>query len=277
VNAFNESVMVTFFIWPLACVLTADKATAAVLGNGTLESLNISSIPPHTAFPFMTNEPKNHLESNWVPLLGAIYTMIGDAYGTPWIQDTMQSLLDERPSITTLEDNLASLSSLTYSLLIQEWRNRYASGDATLASTWVPQYAIVAGEHPVLKAHLQVNGIPLLVGSLSVLVLSAISVACVVGHGITDNVMRDGGVIDLVSLLHNSALPEMLTGHEDGGNQKIGDTMFTTRRNRARRTMVASVFQALPGEHILNLHPTLGMAMGPSIYPNGYSNERMST
>lgn len=223
---------------------------ATILGNGTLESLNISSIPPHTAFPFMTNDPKNHLEGNSVPLLGAVCSTIGDAvYGIPWLQDTMQSLLNERPNITTLEDNLASIGALAYSLLFQAWRSRYASGDAALASTWVPQYATVPGEHSVLKAHLQVNGIPLLVGSLSVIVLVAISAMCVVGHGTTDSVVRDGGVIDLVSLLHNSALPEILAGHGDDGNQKIGDAMFRARRNRARRTMVASVFQTLHGKH----------------------------
>jgi hypothetical protein len=46
-------------------------------------------------------------------------------------------------ALPLLEDNLASLSSLTYSLLIQNWRGRYASGDVTLASTWTPQYTTV--------------------------------------------------------------------------------------------------------------------------------------
>jgi hypothetical protein len=119
VNVFHESVIATFFIWPLACVLAADQATATVLGNGPLDSLNISNIRPHTAFPFMTNEPKNQLETNWAPLLGAIYTALVDTYNHPWLRDILQSSLEEQPSITALEDNLASMSSLTYSLLIQ--------------------------------------------------------------------------------------------------------------------------------------------------------------
>jgi hypothetical protein len=109
----------------------------------------------------------------------------------------------------------------------------------------MPQYAIAAGEYPVPKAHLQVNGIPLLVGSLSVLVLGIVSVMCVVGHRATDNIVRDGGVIDLVSLLHNSALPGILARHEkDSGNQS--DTLLVARRIKARKVTVASVFPDTP-------------------------------
>jgi hypothetical protein len=249
VNAFNENARVSFFVWTLDCVPTADHATAILLGNGALQSFNTSSIPPHTAFPFTTNEPKNQIESNWDSLLEALLGAEGDPLtdyqsGTSWLETTLRSLLVEQPNITTLEDNLASISSLAYALLIQRWRIRYAGGDTTLASTWVPQNATVAGEVPVLKAHLQINGTPLLVGSLSVLVLGAVSVMCVTGHDTTDDIMHDGGVIDLISLLHNSALPEMLVGHgEDGGNQRIGSTMFGVCRNRARRAMVALVIQ----------------------------------
>lgn len=277
-RAFNESVRVTFFIWPLACVLAADQATATVLGNGSLVSLN-SSTPSHTAFPFMTNEPKNQLESNWVPLLDMGYTS-EDVSSLPaaliW-ETTAQSVLDEQPSITALEDFLAGFTSLTYSLLVQGWRSRYLADNATSPPVWVPQYPIGTGEHPKLKAHLQVNGLPLLVGSLGVLVLGTISVLCVVGHGITDGIVRDGGVIDLVSLLNNSALPEIVAGPEEySGDQGVGGTTFMTRGARASRVMVASVFHAFHGEYILMLHSTLDMAMGPSISPAGYNNGRLS-
>ena len=188
VNAFLENVTVTFFIWPLACVLEADPATAIVLGNGTLESLN-SSTPPHTAHPFMTNYPKNQMESNWVPLLDALsasqgFDMIMET-GNTWLETTMRSLLVERPDLRTLEDNLASISSLAYAPCSSRGGGvDMLRGDPTLARTWSPQNATVAGEHPVLKMHLQVNGIPLLVGSLSVLVLCAISAICVIGHDV---------------------------------------------------------------------------------------------
>ena len=128
-------------------------------------------------------------------------------------------------------------------------------GDPTLARTWSPQNAIVAGEHTVLKMHLQVNGIPLLVGSLSVLVLCAISAICVIGHDVTGDTLRDGGVIDLVSLMHNSALPEILAGHEEDDDiQKIDETVFAMRKARAGRVMVASVLPAFCCDHILILH-----------------------
>ena len=234
----------TFFIWPLACVLNADQATAIVLGNGTLESLNISDPVPRTPFPFLSNEPKNQIESNWVSLLDALpgpsYEDGLTAAENTWFENTMQSLLTERPSISTLEDNLARISGLSYALLSQNWRTRYANGDTTLSSRWAPWNATVAGKVPVLKAYLQVNGMPLLVGSLSTLILVVTSRMCVIGHGITDNTVRDGGVIDLISLLHNSALPGLLVGHEEeGGNQRIGGATFRTHRSRARRVKVA--------------------------------------
>lgn len=254
-NAFNENVTVTFYIWPLACISVADQSAAVVLGNGRLESHNTSNIPPHTAFPFVTNEPKNQIESNWVPLLDALSASegaSGQESGPSWLETTVQSLLADQPSITTLEDNLASISSVAYSLLIQRWRIRYAANDTALASTWMPQNATVAAEVPVLKAYLQVNGIPLLVGSLSMLVLGTISVMCVLGHGTSDNIVRDGGVIDLISLLHNSMLPEILTAHdEDGGSQTVGDATFAMRKSRARRVVVASVIRIFHDVHVL--------------------------
>ena len=244
-NVFRENVTVDFFMWPLACVLSADPATAVVLGNGTLKSLK-STTPPHTAFPFMMNDPKNQIESNWVPLLDALPASEGETgqeTGTSWLETTMKPPLGVQPNIVTLEDNLATISSLAFSLLIQRWRIRYANNDTALASTWIPQTATVPGEVPVLKAHLQVSRISLLVGSLSVLVLCATSAMCIVAHGTTDDTVRDGGVIDLVSMLHNSALPEILAGHhKDDKNQEIDEVVFATRRTRARRVIVASVY-----------------------------------
>jgi len=192
----------------------------------------------------MMNKSKNQIESNWFPLLGALW-VVGENLRSSdfWLETTLRALLDTNPNITTLEDNLASVTSLIYSLFIQRFRDLYAAGDATSSSTWTPQYATGAGEHPVLKAYLQVSGIPLLVGSLSVLVLCAVSIICVAGHGVKDDIVRDGGVIDLVSLLYNSALPEMLAGPEkDSGSQNTGDNTFMTRSSRARRLTVASVF-----------------------------------
>ena len=93
--------------------------TAIVLGNRKLGSLiaNSTSTPQRTAFPFMTNEPKNQFESNWVPLCGAIHVAAG-TFPTSvltQLETTLRTLLEEQPSITTLEDSLASHGSLAYS------------------------------------------------------------------------------------------------------------------------------------------------------------------
>ena len=60
---------------------------------------------------------------------------------------------------------------------------------------------------------------------------------CIVARGTKDDTVRDGGIDDLVSMLYNSALPELLAGH-----QEIDEAVFATRRTRARRVMVASVY-----------------------------------
>jgi hypothetical protein len=255
VKAFNESVVKDFLIWPFVWVLATGQATATVLGNGTLKSLDRSDTPPHTAFPFM-NEPKNQLESNWFRLVSAILAAEGglSAAYYSWFGTNIR-YLDEQHTLTLFEDHLASISSLAYALVIHRMRGRYASGHAMTTSTWTPQYAVVTANHPVLRAHLQVNGLPLLVGSLSVVALGVVSAMCVFGHNVTDNTVRDGGVIDLISLLHNSALPDILAGTgEDYGNQNIGDALFVTRSARARETMVASVFQTFRNDHMLTLH-----------------------
>ena len=100
----------------------------------------------------------------------------------------------------------------------------------------------------MLKAHLQGNGVPLLVRSLSVLVLATVSTMCVVGHGITDNIVRDGAVIDLVSLLHHSALPWILAGHEEGEgkNQDYWRYHVYDTEKQSPKVIVASVFPTPP-------------------------------
>ena len=59
------------------------------------------------------------------------------------------------------------------------------------------------------------------------------------GHRINDNIVRDGGVIDLVSLLHDSALPDILAGNDGDGGVASEKVMFEIRSTKARRSKVA--------------------------------------
>ena len=108
-----------------------------------------------------------------------------------------------------------------------------------VSSNWVPENKPAQAHYPLLQAHLQVNTIPLLVGSIGTLVLVAVSLICVMGHRITDDIVRDGSVIDFVSLLHDSALPDILAGEAGDGGMVPEMVMFETRSTRARRTKVA--------------------------------------
>jgi hypothetical protein len=240
IRAFNESVTVTFYVWPLGCVLVTNNATARVGGDGSLLSMNVTNPAAYTPFPFLSNQPKNAFEKYFAPLHDAITSSEGGAgggsQGATWIEEALRLTLANQSSLWALEEALSSITSLAYALLIQRWRTRFSDGDDTVLSNWVPETQSAQGQYLLLRGRLQVNGIPLLVGSISTLVLVVVSLICVVGHNITDGVIRDGGVIDLVSLLHDSALPDILARDDvDDGKEP----MFETRSSRARRTKVA--------------------------------------
>ena len=247
IRVFHEPVTVTFYVWPLGCVLVTNNATARVRGDGSLLSLNVTNSTPYTPFPYLSNQPKNGLEKYFAPLHDVIlYTAAGDSEGLggdgdglSWIEKALWATLANQRSLRALEETLGSITSLTYSLLIQRWRTRLSDGDLTVLSNWVPENKTAQAHYPLLQAHLQVNGIPLLVGSISTLVLVAVSLICVVVHRINDHIVRDGGVIDLVSLLHESALPDILAGDDGDGDMASEKAMFETRSTIARRTKVA--------------------------------------
>ena len=242
IRTFNESVTATFYVWPLGCVLATNNATARVSGDGSLLFLNVTNPTPYTPFPYLSNQPKNGLEKYFTLLHDAIINSEdpeGDDGGNSWIEQTLRVTLANQPTLRALEETLSSITSLAYSLLIQKWRTGLSNGDSTVLSNWVPENKTAQAHYPLLQAHLQVNGIPLLVGSISTLVLVTVSLICVVGHRITDHIVRDGGVIDLVSLLHDSALPDILVGDDgdDGmASEKVVSEAFSTR---ARHTKVA--------------------------------------
>ena len=238
IRVFNESVTVTFYVWPVGCVLVTNNATARVRGDGSLLSLNVTNLTPYLPFPFLSNQPKNALEKYFAPLHDLFTNSEADEEGFLWIEQTLRMMLMNQPTLRALEETLSSITSLTYSLLIQRWRTRLSEGDRTVSSNWVPENKTAQGHYPLLQAHLQVNSIPLLVGSISTLVLATVSLICAAGHRITDNIVRDGGVIDLVSLLHDSALPDILAG-DDGDGDMASEQMFETRSTRARSTKVA--------------------------------------
>ena len=135
------------------------------------------------------------------------------------------------PNLWALEEALSSITSLAYALLAQRWRRIVSDGDnAVLGSRGTNgsrAVSSITGLYPGKR-------MPLFVGSVSTLVLVVVSLICVVGHGVTDGVIRDGGVIDLVSLLHDSTLPSILAGDDEDDGRASEKVMFETRSSRAR-------------------------------------------
>lgn len=245
VHAFNESAEVTFYTWPLGCILVTENATASVSGDGELVSVNISSPTSYDPFPYLINTPNTPMEANFAPLFAAISASEGaaggGAQGDTWLERSLRTRLEQKPTLRAFEDALSSIMSTAYALLIQRWRTRFSTNDNTLTSNWIPQTATVLGHFPVLKAHLEVNAIPLLIGSISTLILAVVSLICIIGHEASDHIVRDGGVIDIISLMHDSALPSILAASSEDNDFATEMALFETRSKRAQRTAVASV------------------------------------
>lgn len=222
-------------------MLVVENATATVRGDGTLLTLNVTNPTPYSAFPYLNNEPNNTLEKYFAPMIDVLISSEGDGGGQEeggtWLEQSLREQLAQTPSLRAFEESLGSIVSLMYSLLIEGWRTQYASGDQTLASTWAPQNTTVQGQHPVTRAFLTVNGIPLLFGLGCTLILVVVSLLSVLGHGANDDIVRDGGVVDLVSLLHRSSLPDIIAGEsDDPASERM---MFETRSTRARQTAIS--------------------------------------
>ena len=152
IRVFHEPVTVTFYVWPLGCVLVTNNATARVRGDGSLLSLNVTNSTPYTPFPYLSNHPKNGLEKYFAPLHDVIlYTeggtdlSFGGGDGLTWIEQALRVTLENQPSLRALEESLSSITSLTYSLLIQRWRTRLSDGDSSVFSNWVPENKLEIG------------------------------------------------------------------------------------------------------------------------------------
>lgn len=253
-RAFNETATVSFYIYPLACSLYTTPITALVRGDGKLISTTDTSELRNdsNATPFYRPLPTHDTELQWWNLTDGLINLQesdisnensgGGSIEFTWLELTLLDRIVNGTGIRSLEDSLAYISTLAYALLVQSYRAQLdAAGggpDALkgLASSWVPTNVTLNGTQPQLFARIKVEGTQLFITLCSTVVLFLVTLISTYGHASAhiDPVVRDGGVIDILSLMAESSLPAVIgNGGDDEGDGRDG------RRVRAERTLVA--------------------------------------
>lgn len=246
----------TFYFYPLACSIFTSSATAQVQGDGKLKSLRTTIDPfanvKDPAKPFIRSPPTLEIEKQFVNLTNALYLLEsqdisnvaagGGSIEFAWLEYTLMDRVANATGMAAVEDSLAYVTSLAYAVRSQGWRDQLAGSaysDAalkTLAPNWIPSNITLNGTEPVLFARLKVEGRPLIITFISTLVLVVVTIVSTYGHADAhiDHVVRDGAVIDILSLMAESSLP-MIIG--EGAEYEVDGR--DGRRVRAERTLVS--------------------------------------
>ena len=190
-NSFPENVSVTFHYWPIACTMYLEDVTAQVRGDGTLLSHSFNNSQAGNLQPFVRALPSSPYEKAWGQLFDAIWgseirarayrSRFGGEYlPQHWLERQVFQLLNGTTStssqkILALEATLQSITSVAFSLLVQQLR---VEGNLTSPE------CRRAGTTANTCAKLHVNGLQTVIGLFCV----AILFACVL-YGTQ---MRDG-------------------------------------------------------------------------------------
>jgi hypothetical protein len=204
-------VNVTFYIWPIGCTLFVQNITAKVRGDNTLLWKEDTLTPTATRTPFIRpHAPDDPWELTWAPLFSYV-----SPQSSPYL--LFSGLNSTSNSLSLLEKRLSTMTSLSYALLAQQWRRTVSlEGDSQFNQSWSPIFANVSGSRSIVMAGLVVHSLPLAIGIVTCFALVFVFVTTARQTKPTDNIIRDGRVINMISLLHNSTLPAVVAdGNED--------------------------------------------------------------
>jgi hypothetical protein len=224
-DAFLEDVNATFYIWPIGCSLFAQNITADVQGDNTLLWRNITHTPTDNPQPFLWHDiPHDPLETAWGDVIFSIYVSQSPLLSsvsegppqflTPFELELGSGLNSTNDSLALLGERLSSMTALSYTLLAQTF---HGSPDRVpqFHQGWSPVFATVSGSQSIVMAGLVVQTLPLILGILTCSILIFVFAAAA-RPSISSSNLQDGQVINMVSLLHNSSLPTVISnGNED--------------------------------------------------------------
>ena len=208
-----------------------DNVTATTTGGGSL--LNVTPQETdlhHTPYPFLRTLPSNGLERTFWDLIDSSSIIAGD-----WIQSQLLTAIVNGTGLSSMEKEFSAIAAMHYALLVQDWKTRLQQGDTTVKALWTPESVTLGGTQPLVFARLRINVPQLLSGAISTMLLTLVALATIWGHDIHDSVVRDGGVIDMISLLDGSLLPAIVASSAES---ELGDGR-RARRQLAERTYVA--------------------------------------
>ena len=230
-NAFREKVTVNLYYYPLACSLFLDNVTATMAGDGTLIKVDRQDTDLHnTPYPFLRALPSNRLERTFWGLIE-----LSNTFSINWILDKLLSAIVNGTGLASMERELSTITAMHYALLVQNWKTRLQQGDTTVRALWTPESVMLDGTKPLLFAKLCINVPQLFAGFVGTVLLILVALVTVWGHDLRDTVVRrDGGVIDMITLLDGSSLPAILAS----ADSEFGDTR-DARREQAERTYIA--------------------------------------
>jgi len=136
--------------------------------------------------------------------------------------------------LASMEREFSIITAMHYALLVQNWKTRLQKGDTTVGALWTPESVMLDGTQQLLFARLRINLPQLFFGFVGTFLLVFVASAIIWGHDLRNIVVRDGGVIDMISLLDGSSLPAILAS----ADSEFGNTK-DARREQAERTYVA--------------------------------------
>lgn len=217
-----------------------EDLTAHVRGDNTLLSHSFNDSQAGKLQPFIRPLPSSPYERAWGPLFDAIWNCQINRNLPPgmeqlpyrWLEGLVMELLNGTTStssqkVAALEARLQSITSVAYSLLIQQLR---VNGNLTNLD------ADVQGLQQTTLAKLHVNSSQTLLGLLCVIILlCCVAYAAQLGDGLTprgDRYIIVGDVLDLMCLMRGSSLPRLLA------EPNTGSSILNARRNKAENINV---------------------------------------
>ncbi|KAF9510702.1 hypothetical protein BS47DRAFT_51765 [Hydnum rufescens UP504] len=209
-NAFHEDINMTFYIWPIGCSMFSQNITAEVRGDNVLLSRSLPPVPTPNPTPFIHSKtPDDPWEAGWAEFIyflcnGTMHTLSPTQVLTPFQLQLLSNLNSTADSLALLGERLATAASLSGAMLLH-----FCHTPSTVPSDlqWKPVWANVPGSHSVIQAGLVVQTQFLMAQFILWSILLFVFIVAAGQLKSSDDVLQDGQVINLMSLLHNSSLP----------------------------------------------------------------------
>jgi hypothetical protein len=174
--------------------------------------------PPRSQTPFERGIPTMAVERNWPQIVGSLisnpFFMVANVM--QWFEDIWQTIDAQNATTEAIEHELALITSMVYAIAVLDWKDQLDDGNPLVLSYWAPSNVTLEGYSPEIVGRLAVNVPMLVIGCVcsGVLVFVFVLVAGVrmmrIRRDSNDGEEHDGTLLDLISLLHDPALPSLM-------------------------------------------------------------------